>query len=333
MIQYRSYKNLALPYSASHIPNNFSVAYKDGNSFEFSVIHKYGVITGNQEVIADCLKKPWPTSSSVPTGALALSLVIFQSKTFLFDQKPVLIVLTSRGPFISLSGDLEAFPGFALEELAANAEWSMHICVTVLADNLICIGNCQGLVHVLQLENYSREGLTLFQTVHTSPQSRALLLTADKALLAAADSAGKLWTWYLDVKTMVPILKSVPTGVSTLLNAMELTEVFVILGYANGLLRLMCRDTGSVYADINAHGAAITAMAYSWKAQVLMTVGEDSFIQMWAIDEKSDDCKVQHLQQQVAEDMLLCGVQFLNADGSRFGVVGYDRNEILVFKN
>lgn len=56
--------------------------------------------------------------------------------------------------------------------------------------------------------------------------------------------------------------------VSTLLNAMELTEVFVVLGYANGLLRLMCRDTGSVYADINAHGAAITAMAYSWKAQV-----------------------------------------------------------------
>ena len=58
--------------------------------------------------------------------------------------------------------------------------------------------------------------------------------------------------------------------ITALLNAMELTEVFVVLGHANGLLRLMCRDTGSIYADINAHGAAITAMAYSWKAQVII---------------------------------------------------------------
>ena len=100
MIQYRSYKNLTLPYSASHIPNNFSVVCKDGDNFDFSIIHKYGVITGNQELIADSLKKPWPTSSSVPTGALALSLVIFQTKSFLFDEKPVLVVLSSRGPFV-----------------------------------------------------------------------------------------------------------------------------------------------------------------------------------------------------------------------------------------
>ncbi|OQV19914.1 hypothetical protein BV898_06182 [Hypsibius exemplaris] len=113
---------------------------------------------------------------------------------------------------------------------------------------------------------------------------------------------------------------------------MVLTEFFICLGYGNGTMRLLCRDTGSVYCDVYAHAAALTAMAYNSSSQVLLSVGEDGLIRAWAIDEKQEECKIKYLQHEVVDDLMLCGVQFLNEGGTIFGVVGYDRNEIITYK-
>lgn len=75
---FRYDESLFLAYSVSLLENNFSVVATGENEFEYSLVHKFGVVTGNQETSADVLKKPWSTTTTVPTNALILSITVFQ---------------------------------------------------------------------------------------------------------------------------------------------------------------------------------------------------------------------------------------------------------------
>ncbi|OQV19915.1 hypothetical protein BV898_06183 [Hypsibius exemplaris] len=216
MLQFRPHEVLVLPYSVSLHQNNLSVACLNDEQYEFSTVHKFGIITGNQEGTADTLKKPWSLDTTVPTGTLVLSLVIFQTKTFFFEEKPVLVALSTRGPFIAFGGDMEPFPGHRIEELTPSAEWSMNTCLTVLIDSFICLGNCQGQISVFSLDSYCRDGLLHCRTLQTSARSKVHQLAGDPLQLVAADSTGKIWSWSVGkAVSFDPVLKGVATKLVT----------------------------------------------------------------------------------------------------------------------
>lgn len=75
---YQYDETLEVSYSASLCCNNLSVAPSDGSQFHYSFVHKFGVVTGNQQASADVLKKPWTPVPNVPPGAVLLSMTVFQ---------------------------------------------------------------------------------------------------------------------------------------------------------------------------------------------------------------------------------------------------------------
>ncbi|XP_055349003.1 WD repeat-containing protein 54-like isoform X2 [Paramacrobiotus metropolitanus] len=321
-------ETIFLPYSVSLLQNNLSVINTDDKQFEYALVHKFGVVTGNQESSADVLKKPWSTSTAVPTGALVLSIVIFQIKIFPYNGKTVLIALSTHGPYIAFGEELEPIPSFTIEEIRPNTEWSMYISVGILGEDVICMGNCHGQIQILQIQAANKENIVPLNVLQTTSRSKILLLRTDPVGLVAVDSLGKLWSWTVEKE---PALKGVPVGLTALTNCMELTEAFIVLGFSNGSLRLFFRESGCLYCEAYAHASAITAMTFCPKSSVLLSVGEDSYVRVWQLHEELDNSKFQHVQNTVVEDMRLCGVQFLNVDGSHFGVVGYDRNELVIF--
>lgn len=98
----------------------------------------------------------------------------------------------------------------------------------------------------------------------------------------------------------------------------------VIVAYGLGTICLYDAVTLSVQAEITAHARWITALSIREDTAQIASVGEDTVLNVWQIDEASGRVALQYSS--VVVDKLLTGVVF---NGSGASVVSYDSDEII----
>lgn len=102
---------------------------------------------------------------------------------------------------------------------------------------------------------------------------------------------------------------------------------------ANGLVKLI-NPRGELLCDFSAHSRTINAMAAHPTKSVLVTAGDDTFINIWEIsgNQTTNSLNVNLLLSSRVNDWLLTGVGFIN-DGRSVAAAVYDFKTMLVWED
>uniref|UniRef100_A0A1B6EGE5 WD repeat-containing protein 54 beta-propeller domain-containing protein n=1 Tax=Clastoptera arizonana TaxID=38151 RepID=A0A1B6EGE5_9HEMI len=110
---------------------------------------------------------------------------------------------------------------------------------------------------------------------------------------------------------------------------------YLIAGYGSGHIRLFYVNKNNevvinLLAEVVAHARWITALDIASQNGYILTVSEDSFIRIWAIEKHEKTTMVQKYFTSL-QDCFLTGGKFLNASGAEFCVSVYDNAMVQCF--
>lgn len=176
----------------------------------------------------------------------------------------------------------------------------------------------------------------------------AVSCSSDSVLSAHDDGAAVLW----DSERTSPDFQFNGPASCT---AASLRANFVVVGYANGTVRVWRKTTRTLEHEIFAHARCVTALDMHPTLNMFATVGQDTCVHVWKIpdgaaagkkniseqqqdDEEDDGTKKKNVIQMSVvhtdnvEDALLTGVQFARDGSTDLAVSAYDLNQLVVWR-
>lgn len=97
-----------------------------------------------------------------------------------------------------------------------------------------------------------------------------------------------------------------------------------------GIIKVICSETCSTLAQIDAHARSITSLSLAPKSGYILSTSEDSIVRVWKIAKKST-IDIQLAFSEHIPNALLQGGAFLSPNGSIFAVSYYDSSELIFF--
>ncbi|CAH0752873.1 unnamed protein product [Bemisia tabaci] len=157
--------------------------------------------------------------------------------------------------------------------------------------NYICVGNSGGCLRVFgAIDETSEVTFIDRKAVH---QSAITDISCCDQYLASADSNGDIFYWEFTDEQLISLSQIKSYGFCCI--NIKLTSDWLVAGYGSGHIRLFdlkktSRDSTqfSLLVEIAAHAKWISGLDVSLNLQYILTVSEDSFAKVWAIEKRND---------------------------------------------
>jgi hypothetical protein len=133
-----------------------------------------------------------------------------------------------------------------------------------------------------------------------------------------------LWQGFPEAPYYMALQAVRTVGVPTAIRAMER---FLAVSYGNGMVRFFNQENLELHAEADLHGRCINAMDYHAASGLLLTVGEDTVINILAIE----DGMIVIRNSQSACTKLPTGGCFLRNDTPQVAVTAYDAAQVIIF--
>ncbi|KAJ1447831.1 WD40-repeat-containing domain protein [Pelagophyceae sp. CCMP2097] len=238
------------------------------------------------------------------------------------------------------NGDAESTSVFA-RGIAATQR-GMNVCVGCSTGALLVFDTSESDVDVR---------LARSAQAHGCPIAAVACAPAGADVVATADERGEVRLWDLPALTPSPSCAGGVLALRTANDALTClalpTARLAVAGFASGHVRVYAAASGvgGLLAELQAHTRCITALDVSVDGRTFATVGEDSYVHVWALDARglaSDgEDKGQEVKSEPAvlisrdfsesvDDALLTGVQFLvhGAGNAHLSASAYDHEAI-----
>ncbi|CAE7441700.1 Wdr54 [Symbiodinium sp. KB8] len=113
--------------------------------------------------------------------------------------------------------------------------------------------------------------------------------------------------------------------------SVALLPLFIIAGYASGIVRLFSVSEGLLLAEVAGHARCITAVDAHPAADVFSSVSEDGTLNVWSVSGTADSCsKVGLVTTASVTDHSLTGVQFLKSAPHHIITSAYDVHNLRI---
>ena len=159
---------------------------------------------------------------------------------------------------------------------------------------------------------------------HASPISACA--SNSESIAATADVSGLILLH--DAKDQYEKLLEIKNQGSFAVTDMVMNDKFVIASYCTGHIRFFRIETGNLATEIAAHARAITAL--DLLDNHLVSVGEDTFLNVWSIPDseaKTNDIELEYSNE--VSDNLFTGVSFLS--NGHIATASYEAQVLLLW--
>ncbi|TMW69411.1 hypothetical protein Poli38472_001567 [Pythium oligandrum] len=228
----------------------------------------------------------------------------------------VFVVVTSdNGAQIFDEKGEQRLHDLVLKDLVEEEEGAASFCRGICAINsdrpAIIVGASCGKVFVLAKEASSKSdhSFDLVETLTDQTEPiHSIDSPTDGALLASSDDSGTILVRNPDDAFVVA--RSIPGGGFPATSIRFTPNNWLVSAYITGTIRIFRKNDFHVHAEIAAHSRAITALdVYEDR---LVSVGEDTFLNVWEIDGEKDTPRFKLTSSQSVTNDLLVGVAMVN---------------------
>lgn len=174
----------------------------------------------------------------------------------------------------------------------------------------------------------SRIGIEDRLTPHRNPIT---CLATSTLYLASADDFGGVKVHDLTTREVLMSYASSGAGCAALIIRGEM----VVAGFVNGVIRIYYVLMDGVKIEIAAHARAVTSLDIHPFDNLMVSGGEDCYINIWEIEQSKNrdarqPCRASLVQSVQLEDSVVTGCAFAKGGSSAIAVASYDSKSISI---
>jgi len=211
-------------------------------------------------------------------------------------------------------------------ESASTAHFTRGVAaVTNEKGNFICVGTSTALVNIYDVKGNGAVLKDCSLEAHEAAITDMASDVVNPGTFVSADQNGKIVVWASPAfeKESVFAADGIPcTGV-------RIKDALVVAALATGTIRVLNCKTGVKVAELGGHSRIITALDMHPSKDIFVTVGEDTFVNVWTLPTEGKESSLV-LNAQV-ENAFLTGVKFCGPDQTSVAVAAYDMEKLTVF--
>jgi len=257
-----------------------------------------------------------------PSEARALTVIQAAYCPLVGHANPFLVVATNAGILIYDFRGTNILLWQQFEKLKSPPDSRYAKGVTYTGE-FICVGCYTGHIYVF---NALKDGSVKLRTAMREHASPITDLVSDHENLVASISAdGTIITWDGTLK----LLNKNSTSQPLICAAARFPIVFC--GSACGQIFAYHAKSGEFLCEISAHARPVNAMDISSDGKLMLSVSDDSFLRIWALD-KLDPLEIDCQQSECVLNVPLVGGRFLPGDSNVLMVTGYDYPIVYYYK-
>lgn len=307
--------------SSSLLYNNFDALLSE-NPLEtlYGIVHKSTVWLFNPKAALEGDSTTYKRVICKGEGSHSSSL-IFQAKWCVLAHRTLLVVTSVKGTqFFEPDGSIMVFwQSLSPSSTEGLAQYARGI--SGVGEKHICFGTADGSILVFDVPSKGN-GVKLQETLNAHDQSITELHTSNDTMISG-DEKGKIVVWkaggYFQKLRVID-------GYNYPASSIRLWKNFVVAGYGSGHVRVFNSETGVIIAEIAAHARWINAIDIAEDSGILLTTSEDSYFRIWNLS------NFEVVQQTSIGDIQITGAKFLDSEGTKFGLTGYDLTDVLVYQ-
>ena len=213
-----------------------------------------------------------------------------------------------------------------LEE-SPEADFFFKGVVGIFGQPFLVVGNSHGKVLMLHHKR-SRIGV---EEQLGSHRNAITCLDASPIYLVSADEFGSIKVHEIATRQVVMSYASAGACCTTVLIRGEVVSA----GFVNGVIRVYHLRADTIRVEINAHARAISSMDIHPFENLVVSGGEDCYLNVWEIEENKQasplsSCRVNLVQSVHLEDSVITGCAFAKGGSHAIAVASYDSKTISI---
>jgi len=253
---------------------------------------------------------------------------IYQAAFITIQDSPFLVLTSSLGMQVwTVDGsDMKFF--FALSALVDSEEDGHYMRgIAHMNRGFICVGSSTGNLLVLNAPSPDGENIELLHNLDVS-KSPITACAGSDSILVCGNEMGELAAF--NVNDAFELMCRLP-GSRFPCTSLCTRGDMIMAAYSTGHIRIYRASISELAVELAAHSRAITALCLEPSLNVMASVSEDQYLNVWSVPffGSREDCDMELIFSERIENRLLTGVAFLN-DG-RIGVAAYDEDDVIVF--
>jgi len=267
------------------------------------------------------------TTGSTRVLHLEKAKVILQARFISLNCVEYLAVVSDIGVHIFNGSGQEILGQLEIDDVPGNSdsEPSLERCFncveSIVGSPFFCTGTSDGSLVICHLD-VSRKSLSIERTIHGHRRS-ICSLASSTSYFASGDERGQVSIWSAECDDLLCEFPSMGNPCSSLFVRSNLA----LAAYASGVIRVYDISKARISVEIDAHCRSLNAMDIHPTLNIIATVAEDGYLNVWELPSQSRS-EIRLISSEQAPNQLFTGVAFTQGKVSKIATTSYDNREI-----